>query len=313
MHRIGIALIMLLSVFAMAFVPPGENTVPAAADGSTSKTMTLTQALVLGVVEGLTEFLPVSSTGHLILTQRLMGIGQSVQADAFVMSIQIGGILAVAGIFWPYLRKLLAGVAGRSADGRRLLVNLLVAFAPAALAGYLLKDVVGAHLFGLWPIIAAWWFGGMAILIVAAFSNRLPKRDNVGIDSLTWKQALVIGLIQCTAIWPGTSRSLVTILGGILVGMETSAAVVFSFLLGAVTLSAVCLYEFARHGTGMMEAYGGYNILAGVVAAFLSAALAVKWMVRYLQRHSLAIFGWYRVVLAIVAAILLIKGVMEPR
>jgi len=270
------------------------------------------QALVLGVVEGVTEYLPVSSTGHLILAQRLMRIPSGPAADAYAICIQAGAILAVLGLYWPRVSQMLLGVLGRDRQGLTLAANIVVAFLPAAVFGVLFDDVIEGYLFGLWPITAAWLVGGVAILAVShRRQDRFPQaKAGKDLDSLTWRMALVIGLAQCLAMWPGTSRSLVTILAGILTGLSVAGAVEFSFLLGVVTLTAATGFKAMHGGLAMVQAYGWSPILFGFIAAALSAAVAVKWLVGYLNRHSLSIFGLYRLALAAVMILVLTGGLM---
>ena len=264
------------------------------------------QALVLGIVEGLTEYLPVSSTGHLLLAQRLLGIGTSEAADAFAICIQAGAIAAVLGLYRERLFQMWAGIRGSDPAGKALAVNLVAAFVPAAGLGFVLQKIVKKYLFGgdawgLWPVVAAWFVGGVAILAVNVYRRRRQETDRARFDleGLTVRMSLVIGVSQCLALWPGTSRSLVTIVGGILVGLRMRAAVEFSFLLGLLTLGAATSYDALKHGREMLEAYGLGSLALGFAAAWLSAVLAVKWMVAYLNRHGLEIFGYYRIALAI--------------
>jgi len=270
------------------------------------------QALVLGIVEGLTEYLPVSSTGHLILAQRVMGIANSTAADAYVICIQAGAILAVLGLYWRRIQQMLLGLAGKDAEGLRLAVCIAVGFLPAAVIGLSIEHWVKGHLFGLWPIVWAWGVGGAVILVVAWWRRRKGAKPTSGLamSALTWKTALVIGLAQCLAMWPGTSRSLVTIVAGVLVGMSLPAAVEFSFLLGVVTLTAATGYEGLKQGSQMLHAYGPVDIAIGFVFAWLAAVLAVKWMVAYLNKHGLGLFGYYRVALAVVVAGLILEGAL---
>lgn len=266
------------------------------------------QALILGVVEGLTEYLPVSSTGHLILTQRLLGIGGGEAADAFAICIQAGAIVAVLGLYRGRIAQLFGGLLGRDADGRRLVVNLLVAFAPAVVLGLLLEKRIKAHLFNLPAITVAWLVGGLAILAAARWARRDGRGDGNALEELAARGALTVGLLQCLAMWPGTSRSLATILGGLLAGLNVGAAVEFSFLLGVVTLSAATAHDVVKHGQALVTAYSWPDLLLGFVAATVSAAAAVAWMVGYLRRHGLAVFGWYRVVLALGVGGALVAG-----
>ncbi len=276
--------------------------------------MDLLQALILGLVEGLTEYLPVSSTGHLLLTQRLMGIASSDAADAFAICIQAGAILAVLGLYRQRVGQMALGMLGRQEEGRRLALNILAAFIPAAALGFVLEKTIKKFLFGgeewgLWPVVAAWFVGGLAILAVSFFQKRAgrEKRVGLGLESLTVRMAVIVGIAQCLAMWPGVSRSLITIVGGLMVGLSLSAAVEFSFLLGVLTLSAATAYDVLKHGREMLEAFGAAPLLVGFLAAWVSAVLAVKWMVGYLNKHSMDIFGWYRVALACIVAVWLWK------
>jgi undecaprenyl-diphosphatase len=271
------------------------------------------QAVVLGIVEGLTEYLPVSSTGHLLLAERAMGMAKSDALDAYAVCIQAGAILAVLGLYAGRVKQMTLGVAGRDPKGLRLLVNLVAGVAPAVVLGLLLEKRIKTHLFGLWPVTAAWLAGGVAILMVARCMRKARPDASSGaaLDDLAWKAALLVGLIQCVAMWPGTSRSLVTILGGVLVGMSLPAAVEFSFLLGVVTLTGAAGKDTVEHGSRIVAEIGWENALLGVAVAGLSAAAAVKWMVAYLRTHSLAVFGWYRIVLAAAVAALLLAGAIQ--
>lgn len=258
------------------------------------------QAVVLGLVEGLTEYLPVSSTGHLILSQRLMGIGESEAADAFAICIQAGAIVAVLALYFRRVRQMVEGLLGRDPLGLRLAVDVAVAFLPAAVIGLLFEKRIKHYLFNLPSITFAWLAGGLAILAVVHWRKKGAgsERARLALEDLPAAGALLIGLIQCLAMWPGTSRSLVTIVGGLLVGLSVEAAVEFSFLLGVVTLTAATAHDLLKHGQALAHAYAPLSMALGFAAAAVAAALSVKWMVGYLRRHSLAVFGWYRVALA---------------
>ncbi len=281
--------------------------------------MDIWQAIVIGVVEGITEYLPVSSTGHILLVQRWLGIPESAAANAYAVCIQAGAILAVANLYWGRLRAMFVGTLHALKErttgdpGYRLGVNIVVAFLPAAVIGLLFDDWIEQQLFGLWPIVAAWLVGGLAILAVAKW--RRPdqsRRQAMPLDELTWNMALRIGLLQCLAMWPGTSRSLVTIVGGVLVGLSLAAAVEFSFLLGMVTLLAATVYKLKDAGPVMLASYSWTTMLVGVVVAWLSALLAVRWMVEYLKSHGLELFGYYRVALALAVAAMIWQGYLAP-
>lgn len=266
--------------------------------------MDLIQALILGLVEGITEYLPVSSTGHLLIAQRLLGIEQSVESNGYAIAIQAGAIVAVLGLYRERVALMLLGLAGRDTAGLRLALCVIVAFLPAAIIAVLFDEQIEQHLFGVQPVILAWVVGGVAILALSRWIN--SRREGLPLTALTWRSALVIGLFQCLAMWPGTSRSLVTIIGGLAVGLSLSAAVEFTFLLGVLTLGAATAYTALKQGDGMIAAYGWPALLTGFVAAWVSAALAVKWMVTYLNRHGLVVFAWWRFVAAGLAALLLL-------
>ena len=266
--------------------------------------MDLLQALILGLVEGITEYLPVSSTGHLLIAQRLLGIPESAAANGYAIAIQAGAILAVLGIYRQRVGHMLLGLAGKDPAGLRLAMCIIVAFLPAAVLAVLFDDQIEQYLFGVKPVIAAWVVGGVAILALSRWIN--VRRQGLELTALSWRGALVIGLFQCLAMWPGTSRSLVTILGGLVVGLSLSAAVEFAFLLGVLTLGAATVYTALKQGNGMIAAYGWPVLLAGFFMAWISAAIAVKWMVAYLNRHGLAVFAWWRFAAAGIAAVLLL-------
>ena len=292
--------------------------VRAAADG-TEELLSWWQAVILGVVEGVTEYLPISSTGHLLVTSRLLGLpseegSAGLEAvNTYVIAIQFGAIRAVVGLFWRRFRSMILGLFGRDDDGRQLLVVLVIAFLPSALVGFLFDGMIEDALFGPWPVVIAWVIGGIVILVLER-SGRIPDRGEKaepGTDPLidiTVRQALIIGVVQCLALWPGTSRSLTTILAALLVGVAAPAAVEFSFLLGFATLSAASLYKVVADGGTLVEQFGVVTPLIGVLAAFVSAVLAIKWLVSYLERHDLTIFAWWRFGAAAITAGLLLAG-----
>jgi undecaprenyl-diphosphatase len=277
-----------------------------------SNQMTAGKAAVLGLVEGITEFLPISSTGHLLVTQRILDIGDTDAtkdaADSFAIAIQAGAILAVVLLYFGRLKSMVLGIFGRDPDGRQVFLALVLAFIPAAVIALAFEGPIKDNLLGVGPVIIAWLVGGLAILVVAPRWER--HAGGRSLEQITARQALIIGLIQCVAMWPGTSRSLVTILAALAVGLSLAAAVEFSFLLGLVTLGAATSYEVVTNGSLMVDAYGWVDPLIGLAVAFVSAAVAIRWMVGYLQKHSLAIFGWYRIAVAGLALVLLWTGVV---
>jgi undecaprenyl-diphosphatase len=269
------------------------------------------RAVVLGVVEGVTEFLPVSSTGHLVVTERLLGLGGNARElaalDSYAVIIQGGAILAVAWLFWRrlvgaatalvamlHVRRFSPDVAP---GDRRLAIAIVVAAAPAGLIGFSAGDLIQHHLFSPAPIALAWIVGGAALLGLAGWlHHRSSSGDGggIGLDQVSWQQALVIGLAQALALWPGVSRSLVTIVAGCLVGLALPAAVELSFLLGFVVLLAASGLEILRHGGDIIATYGWVNPLLGLAVAFISAVVAIRWLLRIISGKSLAGFGWYR-------------------
>jgi undecaprenyl-diphosphatase len=313
-----IAALALLSWSLIAGAAQGTSeTHPTAVQ---QRMMTTTQAIILGVVEGVTEYLPVSSTGHLLLAERIMGIGDQPDqspiqrqrikeaADAYTICIQAGAILAVFWLYFGRIKQILRGVVGKDSAGRYLLVNLAAGFLPAAVFGLLFNKSIKAYLFGPWPVVAAWLTGGLAILAVSRRNRAKNKGSHPGrlLDDMTWRMALIIGFAQCIAMWPGVSRSLVTIVGGLLVGLSMAAAVEYSFLLGVVTLGAATFYDTLKHGQLMLQTFDHYALIIGVGVAFIAAVISVKWMVNYLSRHGLDIFGYYRVIISAATTVFLL-------
>jgi undecaprenyl-diphosphatase len=286
------------------------------------------EAVVLGLVEGITEFLPVSSTGHLILTSWLLGLDApetKPSLDAFQIVVQGGAVLAVLLLYRERVGDMLRGVLGRSAAGRRLVGRLVLAFLPAALLGPAFDAAFHDRLFRPGPVLAALLLGGIWMIWLgrrgpdaSATPVKTPPR---GLDDMPARMALMIGLFQCVALWPGTSRSMMTIAGGVLLGLRPKDAAEFSFLLGLPTLGAASLYSLvtnlseaqATGGPTLFAALGPGAVLLGLAVATVSAALAVHWLVGFLTRHGLAAFGWYRIALALVLGALLFAGGLEIR
>ena len=316
--------IVLLLFACIAGATIGDRNLSTTVAGQDTPAMTVGQAIILGVVEGLTEYLPVSSTGHLLLAERMMGIGDSPSAsiaerqrtrdaaDAYTICIQAGAIIAVLGLYFRRVRQMLQGLLGRDPHGSRLLANVVAGFLPAAIIGLLFNKIIKAYLFGIWPVVAAWFVGGVAILAVGwtKRNTRGPVHQGLSLEALTWRMALVVGFAQCIAMWPGVSRSLVTIVGGLVMGLSLPAAVEYSFLLGVVTLGAATAYDTLKHGQMMLQTFEAMPIAIGLLFAFISAVISVKWMVAYLNRHGLAVFGYYRIVIALITAALIKTGTL---
>lgn len=290
-------------------------------------------AIILGLVEGITEYLPISSTGHLILAKALLGLDTTPEAkravDDFVIVIQGGAILAVLGLYFPRVVQIVRGMLGKDPAGVKLAMNLLVAFVPAAIFGKLLDDWIESRLFYAGPVLFALAAGGVYMMLVdrwrtGAFGLRPMHTLDKDITRLSAGDALIIGLLQCVAMWPGTSRSMMTITGGMFVGLRPKQAAEFSFLLGLPTLGAATLYKLYKnisharehHTPNLFESLGMSSVLLGIVVAALSAAVAVRWLVGFLNKHGLSAFGWYRLALCAVLIALLGAGVVkigEPR
>ena len=268
--------------------------------------MTLLDAAILGLVEGITEYLPVSSTGHLILTSALLGL-DGAGIDAFNIVIQGGAILAVLGLYRARVLGMAQGLIGQNPQGRRLLVRLLIAFAPAAVLGPILDDTIEATLFRPVPVLVALAIGGVIMLKLG--KGRANSSDTDPAD-LPLRAAFLIGLAQCIAMWPGTSRSMVTLAAGVALGLRPARAAEFSFLLGLPTLGGACVYKLLKDGDTVL-ALGTPSLVVGVLVATVSAAFAVRWLVGFLTNRGLAPFGWYRLALTVVVAAAWASGWIE--
>ena len=318
-HRLCIRVALVALLVAVLVVPlltanhpagAGSTTLTAEEQSQARDEMNPAKAIVLGAVEGITEFLPISSTGHLVVTQRLLGIGDTSAtkdaADDYAIAIQFGAILAVLFLYQRRIRSIIMGAIGRDAEGRHLLISLLLAFIPAAVIGLVFEKPIKSHLLAVGPVVFAWIVGGVILIAIAP---RIRTRSGgEGITRITPKHALVIGFAQALAMWPGTSRSLVTILAALAIGMTLSAAVEFSFLLGLLTLGAATAYEGLKNGQTMIDAYGVFTPLLGMVVAFVFAVVSIRFMVTWLRTRSLAVFGWERIVVAAISIALLIAG-----
>ena len=283
--------------------------------------LTWWKAAILGIVEGITEYLPISSTGHLLVTARLLGLPSEEGSagldavNAYAIAIQFGAILAVVALFWKRFVQMLQGIAGRNPEGRHLFVTLVIAFVPSAALGFLFDDAIEDALFGPGPVVVMWILGGALILLLER-TGRIPSRgrpdaepgQDRSVMSISYRQALIIGLAQCVALIPGTSRSLSTILGALLVGVAMPAAVEFSFLLGFGTLTAATMFTVVKNGDTMVDEFGLATPLIGAAFAFVSAMLAIRWLVTYLERHDLSIFAWYRFAVAALTIVFLATG-----
>jgi undecaprenyl-diphosphatase len=266
-------------------------------------------ALILGIVEGLTEFLPISSTGHLIVAGSLLGYTGE-RAKVFEIVIQAGAILAVC---WEFRTRLARTVAGLTHDpiAQRFALNLIVAFIPAAVLGLLFSKLIKRYLFAPLPVALAFIVGAFVILAVEHWRMRAPSSVRIDdVDAMRWPDALKVGIAQAFALIPGTSRSGATIIGGMLFGLSREAATRFSFFLAIPTLLAACIYDFLRNralfSTGDLQ-----GLAIGFVAAFVAAFLCVRWLLRYVSRHDFIPFAWYRIAFGILILVTAWMGVVD--
>ena len=256
--------------------------------------MPLAIALLLGVVEGLTEYLPVSSTGHLVLVSRLLGR----QAGSFEIVIQLGAILAVVVHFRALFAKHAAGLLAKQPESIRLVVALACGFVPVAIVGKLAGHAIKDRLFFPTPIAIALAVGGVVMIVVERVRRAKHVKGETGLEHVTPMRAMVIGLGQSFALFPGASRSMCTIVTGQLVGLSTATAAEFSFLLGVPTLGAATLYEGFKSRHELLAQVGAPAVVVGLVVSFFVAWAVVAAFLRYLQRRGLEPFGWYRLALA---------------
>ncbi|MHA3884432.1 undecaprenyl-diphosphate phosphatase [Stutzerimonas degradans] len=252
------------------------------------------QALILGVVEGLTEFLPVSSTGHQIIVADLIGFGGE-RALAFNIIIQLGAILAVV---WEYRRKIIGVVVGlpKEREAQRFTLNLLIAFMPAVVLGVLFADLIHHYLFNPITVATALVIGGIVMLWA---ENRDHRIEAETVDDMRWTHALKVGFAQCLALVPGTSRSGSTIIGGLLFGLSRKAATEFSFFLAMPTMVGAAVYSGYKYRDLFQP--GDFPVFAiGFATSFLFAMLAVRALLKFIGNHSYAAFAWYRIVFGII-------------
>ncbi len=308
-HLVGTP-IMLQAL--LAFIQEQATSLTTAMDVSAWK------ALVLGLVEGITEFIPISSTGHLVLAESMLGLDKPPElkhaTDTFIIVIQGGAILAVLGLYWPTIVRMTKGLLGHDRDGLRLFLNICIAFLPAAAVGLVVHGWIDKYLMDDLPVIIFLFLGGLLMVFVGRGSVFQRTDGPDSLSALRPRHALAIGLFQCLAMLPGMSRSMVTIVGGMFVGLSPARSAEFSFLLGLPTLVAACLYRLVVDSndnghmdmTDMFEHMGALPVILGFITATLTSAIAIKWLVAYLKRHGLAAFGWYRIGFALLMALVLL-------
>lgn len=328
--RLVVFICLLLQLNIVGAATPDAETDTSVANESQ---LSMGDALILGVVEGITEFLPISSTGHLIITNRALGLDADepmldskgaviwidppttdspegrpltlkLAADTYIVVIQVGAILAVVMVFWSSVASIFSGLRGNDPTGLLLLRNIALAFFPVVFVGLALDDWIDANLFSIGTVIAALVVG--AILMLGAESWR--KRRGLSLDApktpaeLSVREALLVGAMQCLALWPGMSRSMVTMVGGYFGGLAPAKAAEFAFLVGVPVLGGAAVYKGMQTGPAMLALFGWTEMLVGAAAATISAALAVRFLVVWLQKFGLGAFAIYRLILAAVLA-----------
>ena len=257
----------------------------------------LIHAVILGLVEGLTEFLPVSSTGHLILAGQLLGFNDD-KGKVFEIAIQFAAILAVV---WEYRARLFNTVLGlgSEATSQRLAINLIVAFMPAAVLGFLFLKQIKYYLFNPFVVATAFIVGGFLILWA---ERRLHVIHFETVDDLTWRDALKVGFAQALAMIPGTSRSGATIIGGLFFGLSRRAATEFSFFLAIPTMFAATLYDVYKN-RDLFSVDDIALFAVGGSVSFISAFIAVRGLIRFISRHDFTVFAWYRIAFGIIVLV----------
>jgi undecaprenyl-diphosphatase len=277
--------------------------------------MLLFKAAIMGVVEGLTEFLPISSTGHLILAGALLGFDDE-KAKVFDIAIQTGAILAVVIVYWEKIASTVVALPTQRL-ARRFVLNVLIAFVPAVILGLLFGKAIKAHLFTPTVVASSFIIGGFIILWVEGW-GRKPLHDGhpddhariVNVESMTPLDAFKIGLVQCLAMIPGTSRSGATIIGGMLLGLSRKAATDFSFYLAIPTLIGAGAYSLYKD-RALLSMADVPMFAVGLVFSFLSAWACVRWLLRYIATHTFVVFAYYRIAFGVVVLVTAYSGLVN--
>ncbi len=328
MHLVNLRRTLLISCSLLSFA--AAHAAPEAKLPEPVAELSVGDAIVLGVVEGVTEFLPISSTGHLIIATQILGLESEkplsgkngeplwyrkpspahpdgerltlkLAADTYTVVIQVGAIAAVMLLYWQSLLNMAVGLMGRSSSGLRLFRNIMLAFIPVAVIGLLTHDLIDKYLFSVGAVAGALVAGAILMLWAERW-----RRQNSGIgfarndpSEIAPRKALGIGFAQCLALFPGTSRSMMTIIGGYLAGLTPAKAAEFSFLVGLPVLGGAAVFKGWKSGGAMIEVFGWPHVLLGALVAAISAAIAVKFLVNFLTRHGLTVFAYYRLILAL--------------
>jgi undecaprenyl-diphosphatase len=270
----------------------------------------LIKAVVMGIVEGLTEFLPVSSTGHLILTSSLLGLANDEIMKTFEVVIQSGAILAIVIVYWQLIVDSL-GTLGTNANSRRLVTNIVVGFLPAAVIGFLAINFIKRHLFNGPVVASAFIVGALVILWVERRTHKAPRVKHI--DELTTLDALKVGFVQCLGMIPGTSRSGATIIGGMVFGLSRKVATEFSFFLAIPTLVGASVLSAWKVRHDLVAHWHEYLPLfaVGFVVSFLAAWICVRWLLRYIATHTFVPFAWYRIAFGLVVLATWLTGMIR--
>jgi len=261
----------------------------------------LLKTIVIGLVEGITEFLPISSTGHIILAEEVLHF-EGPQGKVFEIVIQLGAILAVCVLYYAKIFATIGGVMRREPVALRFATSVIVAFLPAAVIGVALHKYIKALLDKPVVVAVAFIVGGIAILVIERFAQR-PRVKSV--DDIDWKTALFVGFCQCLAMIPGVSRSGATIMGARVLRVDRAASAEFSFFLAIPTMLGATAYDLYKNWK-TLDWHGGGLIAVGFVVAFLSALVVVKPFVRFVSRHGFGVFAWYRIAIGALALVLLL-------
>ncbi|MES2360272.1 MAG: undecaprenyl-diphosphate phosphatase [Pseudomonadota bacterium] len=269
----------------------------------------LIKAAIMGIVEGLTEFLPISSTGHLILAGALLGFDDD-KAKVFDIAIQTGAIFAVILVYWQKIRDTLVALPTEK-QAQQFSLNVLIAFVPAVVLGLLFGKAIKAHLFT--PVVVASTFiiGGIIILWAEARQKNNPAVARIqSVETMSAMDAIKVGLVQCLAMIPGTSRSGATIIGGMLLGLSRKAATDFSFYLAIPTLIGAGVYSLYKE-RALLSMADLPMFAVGLVFSFISALLCIRWLLRYISTHSFVPFAWYRIAFGVVVLATAWSGVVS--
>jgi len=261
-------------------------------------------AVILGIIEGVTEFLPVSSTGHMLLAEHIFGLGKGAFWDSFTILIQLGAILAIVVLYFQKLWQVAVGMFSGDSDARRFVIGVLVAFLPAAVIGALFGSIIKAHLFNPWVVCFSLIFGGAILLWVDQLDLKPREHDATRFPLLTY---LWIGVAQCLAMMPGVSRSGASIVAAMLLGTDKRSAAEFSFFLAIPTMVGAFAYEFYKNRAAMTTDHIGI-VAIGFVVSFITAIIVVKSFLEYVTRHGFVLFAWWRVIVGTLALIALALG-----